>query len=176
MKFIICPARHGSRQVYGLFLVFAFILVWPVGAGAESVQIESDRLEIIQQRQEAIFSGHVKLRRGNFELNADEVIARYDQGSVTRGITNATANGHVSIRMGDKHGKADQATLDQSQGLVELTGHAEITQKSGTIQGDTIIYKIKEDTINVLQGKSGRVRVHIDSPQVLQQSPVKLKP
>ncbi len=73
--------------------------------------------------------------------------------------------------MGDKHGKADQATLDQSQGVVELTGHAEIIQKGGTIHGDKIIYKIKEDSISVLQGKSGRVKVHIDSPQVLQQAP-----
>jgi len=148
--------------------MLATSLALPGLTWAESVQIESDHLEIAQKKQEAIFSGSVKLNRGDFELHADKIIAHYNQTGLTQGLTSAKAQGNVTIRMGDRQGRSDQALMDHRQGVVKLIGHAEITQKGGSIQGGMIVYDMNKDTIKVLQGDSERVRVHIESSDDLQ--------
>jgi lipopolysaccharide transport protein LptA len=153
-------------MIIGMLLLTA-LFVFPVMPRAETVQIESDRLEIVHKSKKAIFSGKVRFTRGDFELQADKLVAHYEQDSVSKGITRARASGHVIMSMGDKQGRSEEAEIDQRNGIIRLIGHAEITQKSGTIRGGTIIYNMKEDTINVLQGDSERVRVHIESTQDL---------
>jgi len=160
--------RHPSFIYWTVLVILATSLALPGLAWAEAVQIESDHLEIAQKKQEAVFSGSVKLNRGDFELRADKIIAHYNQTGLTQGLTSAKAQGNVTMRMGDRHGKSDQALMDHRQGIVKLIGHAVITQKGGRIQGGTIVYDMNKDTIKVLQGDSGRVRVHIESSDDLQ--------
>jgi len=149
-------------RILSLLLVAALVPI-PGLSLAESIQIESNRLEVTRKEQKAVFSGAVKLTRGDLELHANRLVAYYNEKGLSQGLVRAKADGDVTIAMGKSHGKSDQALMDYRKGIIKLIGHAEVVQEGGTIKGGTIIYDMNRDTVQVLQGDSKRVRVHIES-------------
>ncbi|HKJ83284.1 MAG TPA: lipopolysaccharide transport periplasmic protein LptA [Mariprofundaceae bacterium] len=129
---------------------------------AEPVQIESDHLEIRHAKRQAIFTGHVHLTRGTFELFCDRLVAYYSKDG-HGGIDQANAFGHVRMKQENKRGKSDKARLDNRRQILTLIGHAEMEDPDGKVKGSTIIHHIKTNETVVRQGETGRVQMHLDS-------------
>jgi len=148
------PIRPGAV----LLLVSVVCVAYPAWAGPVTVQ--ADHLDVWHDKQQALFAGHVHLKRDDFELFCDKLKAFYTEGS---GIERAEAIGHVRMRQGDKHGHADKAELDNKRQILTLTGHAVMEQPGGRIAGETIIHNIQKKTTEVRRGKNGRVKLRIDT-------------
>jgi len=150
--------------LYGIALSTLLMVmagVHPAWAG--SVTVQADHLDIWHDRQQALFAGHVHLKRDDFELFCDKLRVFYAEGG---GIDRGVATGHVRMRQGDKHGHADRAELDNKRQILTLTGHAVMEQTGGRIEGETIIHHIREKTTEVRKGKGERVKLRIDAASV----------
>ncbi|MDQ6959354.1 MAG: lipopolysaccharide transport periplasmic protein LptA [Mariprofundaceae bacterium] len=149
---------RGFIYVVASVLVVVLSVVYPAWAGPVTVQ--ADHLDIWHNKQQALFTGNVHLKRDDFELFCDKLKVFYTEGS---GIERAEATGHVRMQQGDRHGRADSAKLDNKRQILTLSGHAEMEQPGGHIEGETIIHNIQKKTTEVRQGKDGRVKLRIDT-------------
>jgi len=140
--------------------VFA-LLVCAGQALAGPLQIESHRLEVQHNRQQAIFTGNVHMTRDEFELWSDKLVAHY--APKTGSLEWAEAFGHVRMKKHDKRGASDKAVLDNVRQTITLIGHAEIQQQDSIVRGGTIVHDIRADHTEVLQDDTGRVNMRIDS-------------
>jgi len=141
-------------------MAVAAVSLFAAQAWAGPTIVQSDHLDVWHDKQEALFTGNVHLTRDNFELFCDRLRAFYKEGS---GIERAEAAGHVRMRQGDKHGRADTAVLDNKAQLLTLSGHAEMEQPGGRIEGATIVHHIRDKITEVRRGKNGRVQLRIDA-------------
>jgi len=148
------------RYIYVVVSVVTVVFSSVGPAWAGPVTVQADHLDIWHNKQQALFTGNVHLKRDDFELFCDKLKAFYAEGS---GIERAEATGHVRMQQGDKHGHADKAELDNKRQILTLTGHAMMEQTGGRIEGETIIHNIQKKTTEVRQGKTGRVKLRIDT-------------
>jgi len=157
------PVLH--RMCAGLvcLALFGLLAAMPAAAAPETtVTVQSDHLDIWEQKQEALFTGHVHLVREDFELFCDSLRAYYKTGNEGGGIDHALAKGHVRMIQGDKHGTSDSAVIDNRKQIVTLRGHAVMEQEGGRVAGETIVHDMANKTTEVLQGENGRVTLRID--------------
>ena len=141
-----------------ILMATVFFGVCPAWAGP--VTIQADHLDIWNNKQQALFTGHVHLKRDGFELFCDTLRVFYTEKS---GIDRGVATGHVRMRQGDQHGHSDKADMDNKHQVLTLTGHAVMEQPGGRIEGATIIYHMKEKTTEVRRGKGKQVKLRIDA-------------
>jgi len=134
----------------------------PMHAMATTVTVQSDHLDIWENKQEALFTGKVHLVREDFELYCDSLRAFYLTGSAGSGIDHALATGNVRMIQGDKQGTSDSAVIDNRKQIVTLRGNAEMVQEGGRVSGETIVHNLSAKTTEVTQGKNGRVSLRID--------------
>ncbi len=144
---------------FGLLVLFFFAA--PV-AHAATLTIQSDHLDVWDDKQQALFTGSVHLVRDDFELFSDSLRAFYKSEKEGGGIDHALAIGHVRLLQGGKRGSADRALINNRKQIVTLKGHAVMEQEGGRIEGDIIVHDIVAKTTEVRQGKNGRVRLRID--------------
>jgi len=146
-------------------LLFVCSLFAAVNVQAATVTVQSDHLDIWEQKNEALFTGQVHLLREDFELFSDSLRVFYNKGEQGGGIDHALATGHVRMIQGDKKGSADSAVIDNKHQLVTLKGHAVMEQAGGRVEGETIVHDMAAKTTEVRQGAGGRVRLRIDDTQ-----------
>ncbi|MDQ6972789.1 MAG: LptA/OstA family protein [Mariprofundaceae bacterium] len=146
-------------------LIFVCSLFVAVNVQAATVTVQSDHLDIWEQKNEALFTGQVHLLREDFELFSDSLRVFYNKGEQGGGIDHALATGHVRMIQGDKKGSADSAVIDNKHQLVTLKGNAVMEQAGGRVQGETIVHDMAAKTTEVRQGAGGRVRLRIDDAQ-----------
>jgi len=149
-----------SLALFGLFSSLS------VTAWAATVTVQSDHLDIWEQKQEALFVGRVHLVREDFELFCDRLRAFYKKGSEGGGIDHALATGHVRMIQGEKKGTSDSAVIDNSKQIVTLRGNAVMEQEGGRVTGETIVHHLNSKTTEVLQGDNGRVTLRIDDQKM----------
>jgi len=148
----------------GMFVVLlcAMIVALPGSARASTVTVQSDHLDIWENKQEALFTGSVHLVREDFELFCDSLRAFYRTGQEGGGIDHALATGHVRMIQGDKKGSSDSAVIDNRKQIVTLRGNAVMEQEGGRVAGETIVHDMAGKTTEVMQGEGGRVSLRID--------------
>lgn len=145
--------KYLSAAIFLIILYSGVTLAGPM-------QIEANRLEVQNARQQATFTGNVHMTRDEFELWSDKLIAYYEAGG---SLKRAEAFGHVRMQKQDKRGSSDKAVLNNLKHTITLIGHAEMQQKGGTVRGSTIVHDMQNDHTEVLQGGTGRVKMRIDS-------------
>lgn len=169
--------KHGI--VGGMLLLGILVVAAPaMAAGQEKVTtqdkgktvpvtVNSDHLDIWEKKQQALFTGHVHMVRGDFELYSDSLLVYYLSGKQGGGIDHALAKGHVRMIQGDKKGTSDSAVIDNRKHLVTLRGHAVMEQAGGRVAGETIVHDTETKTTQVFQGKDGnRVSLRINEKQM----------
>lgn len=154
------------RVLKRLWLCFGAIPLLCAGlaadAGATTVTVQSDHLDIWEQKQQALFTGNVHLVREDFELYCDSLRAYYSTGSGEGGIDHAVATGHVRMIRGEKQGTADSAVIDNRKQIVTLRGNAVMVQEGGRVAGETIVHDLAAKSTEVLRSGNGRVSLRID--------------
>ena len=140
------------------FILLAVLLL-PAHLWAGTVEIEAEKMTVLHQNSQVIFTGHVHLQRDDFELFSDRLVAYYTEHDLQR----AEAFGHIKLHQGDVTGTADKAILDQQQNTLTLTGNAVLQQQGSRIEGEQIVHDMKHEKTIVLPAKDGRTHMTIES-------------
>lgn len=166
----LAPAMATETQTASLPKVYQ-------GLGMSSdqpVQIESEQLEVQQDQQKALFSGHVIARQGATVLKSDKLIVFYT-GSVAGGQATTTpqqqqqirrleAAGNVLVTSGEQTASGENAVFDTAANTIVLTGNVVLTQGENVIRGARLNIDVNT---NQAKMEGGRVQMLI-TPKSLQ--------
>lgn len=139
------------------------------------IQIESDKLQVQDEKGTATFSGNVKVVQGDTVMQAGFMTVHYareDGGSAATGssqIDRIDVRDKVYIRSDDQEATADQGVFNLKTEIVELTGkQVVLSQGDNVLVGCKLIVFLKtsearvERCPNATGTSSGRVRMQID--------------
>lgn len=143
-----------------------------MGDSEEPIQIEADRLEILDNENTALLTGNVSVVQGTTILKARKIKVFYirgDQGEQTQsGIRLIEATGKVAVRSQDNTATADTAIVDMIDEIVTLNGNVFISQGNNIAKGCTVIVNLKTSVSEIKpcaasqQSGSGRVKLLLD--------------
>ncbi len=125
----------------------------------QPIEVTSQRLELIEQQRQSIFTGDVVAKQGDMTLTADKltVFLLPDEDQIDR----LEASGGVKVVQLDRVATADQAVFYQGQEKLVLSGHAVVVQGNNKVSGDEIELYLKENRSVVKSADNGRVRAFI---------------
>lgn len=123
------------------------------------VDISSDRQEILDQDDRALFVGNVNAIRGDTRLRADEaeaIIARNPQTGQRR-IDRIVARGDVFYVTPLETARGDHGIYDLNEEIIILSGSVVLTQGCNVSTGQELVINLRTG-ISRLTGGNGRVR------------------
>jgi lipopolysaccharide export system protein LptA len=139
-------------------------------SGDKPIQIESDKLEVHDKDNTAVFTGNVNVVQGTTLLKAGRMVVHYIKGSsgtVTGGsgnIKSIEVDGKVYVKSDDQIATGDHGTFDmQSQVLVLEGDEVVLTQGDNVVMGCKLTANLKTG-LSKLDGcqsakDNGRVKV-----------------
>ncbi|MDJ0613242.1 MAG: lipopolysaccharide transport periplasmic protein LptA [Rhizobiaceae bacterium] len=142
-----------------------------MGNNDEPIQIEADKLEIIDNQNTALLTGNVSVVQGTTILKARQIKVFYlrseDQSETNSGIRKIDASGKVAIRSEDNHVTADKASVDMVKEFVTLTGNVLISQGQNIVKGCIVTVDLKRNVSNVkpcgdTSSSGGRIKLLLD--------------
>lgn len=153
----------GTLAQLGLALPLVLILVIP-GAKAQNavpdfIDISSDRQEILDQDDRALFIGNVNAVRGDTRLRADEAeafIARNPQTGQRR-IERIVARNDVFYITPTETARGDHGVYEVDSEIITLTGSVVLTQGCNVSTGEELVVNLRTGVSRLTAG-SGRVR------------------
>jgi len=171
-------AHAEQRRALLPLLVAALICVFTTSAQAERadreqpVNIEADRVEIDDKKQEAVFEGNVVLSQGTLMLKADRIIVIQDES----GFQHGTAYGNPAYFRQKREGyddyiegQAERLEYNGAEEKVQLFTKAKLKRGGDEVRGNYISYNALTEFFEVTGGgdtaaagsASGRVRAII---------------
>ncbi|MFN4319616.1 MAG: lipopolysaccharide transport periplasmic protein LptA [Aquificaceae bacterium] len=133
------------RVFFSLLLVSAFAFSQPIAGEGDQLTYEKDSI---------IYTGNVRLTRGNALLTANKVIIYLDQNKKARLME---AEGNVKYVEGNRRAFADRMMYDLREDVITLKGRARVEEGPNFVEAEEIVYYKKEDRA-VAVGKGSRVR------------------
>jgi len=130
------------------------------------VNIRSDSIEVHQEQQKAIFSGHVVAVQGDSTLRAPTLVVFYEQTGQTAASVNASpggaikrleAYGGVTIISKDQRATGGRAVFDMKANTATLYGHVVMIQGDNVVRGSTLVVNLTTGLARVLGGTTGRL-------------------
>ncbi|MDF7676745.1 lipopolysaccharide transport periplasmic protein LptA [Neisseriaceae bacterium ESL0693] len=128
----------------------------------QPIAIEADQGSLDQKNQTTVFTGNVKMRQGSMYMNAARITAHKDNaGNQTIIATgNLATFGQQLEKDGMVTGQGQQVHYESSNGIVTVTGNAQVNRGGDMARGNKIIYNTRTEVYNVESG--GRQnRVHV---------------
>ncbi len=153
------------------FLLVSLGVLFCCGAGAiaaettpkldrnQPIEITSQKLEVLQQQRQSVFTGAVVAKQGEMTLYAEKLIVYFqkDQDRVER----LEAIGAVRVTQLDRIATAEKAVFHQADETLVLIGNAEVTQGKNKVSGDEITIYLKENRTLIKSSEKGRVKATI---------------
>lgn len=142
-----------------------------MGNNDEPIQIEADRLEIIDNENTALLTGNVSVVQGATILKASQIRVYYlrgnEQGKTNSGIRQIEATGKVAIRSQDNYVTAEKANVDMVKEYVTLSGNVLISQGQNIVTGCIVTIDLKTNVSNVkpcggTSSGNGRIKLLLD--------------
>ncbi len=128
------------------------------------IVIESDTLEIDDNKKIATFSGKVAATQENMRLTTDRLIINYRSG--TEGgnpqLRTIDAQGSVVMKVKDQVASGAVAHYNLIEETLTLSGNVVLSQGENVIRGEKIVVNLKTGLSRMISGKTtergGRVR------------------
>ena len=173
---------HSANLRLGMLIVAALsvtlILTSPVSAqkfsGAfegmrdskQPVQIEADRLEVLDGKGIATFDGNVNVVQGSTILQTSKLKVYYLRDGGNSGpagnVSRIVATGKVAVRSGEERATADAADVDMKNQLAVLSGNVTLTQGNNIVTGCGLKINLVTNAATLSPCKQGRVKMLFD--------------
>jgi len=105
----------------------------------EPIQIEADRLEVIDPQGVAMFEGNVNVVQGTTILKTSRLKVSYARQGENTGaggnVRKIEASGKVAVRSGDQAATADSAVVNMQSKTALLSGNVTVSQGSNIVTG-----------------------------------------
>lgn len=171
-------------RIRAVLIVATCLLGWTGGSAAQGVlskarntdqpiEISADSLEVLQDKQIAVFTGNVDATQGSIRLRADSLRVHYrqnDQPAAKRpaqrpgpqqqtdasgAISRIDASGKVFVSSPEETAQGDRGIYDVDKRVITLEGNVVLTRGKNVLRG-------QKATMNLDSGRSvmegGRVR------------------
>lgn len=104
----------------------------------QPVQVDGDRLEVLEDRGQAVFDGNVRVVQGPTVLRTGRLVIHYagGSGSIVDGasaIERLEASRGVNIQSGGQVATGEQATYDMASELLTLSGQRVTLSDAGNV-------------------------------------------
>lgn len=112
------------------------------------IDVDADRIEVLEAASQAIFSGNVKVRQGSLAIDAARIRVAYDRpkgGDPV--IRRLDADGDVRLRSPSEEARARFAIYDVENRILTLIGGVELARGKERLSGNRL-------TINLETGRS----------------------
>ena len=124
----------------------------------QPIHITADKAIRDEKRGVTVYSGHVQMRQGSMELDAESLTIFHEKRDadkiVARG-TPAKMRQQPELDQGLVHAHADVITYFRDQELIHLRTSARLTRDDGTlVTGDSIDYYIAEELVKAESDRS----------------------
>jgi len=114
--------------------------------GMRQLEIEADHLHVEGKKQETLWRGHVKVKRGTTNITCDRMLSHYTEDQE---VTRVECHGNVQVVDQDKWAKGDRADFDNVTGILVVTGNPEAKQGGNHVRGTKVVFSVDQDTIEV---------------------------
>jgi len=169
-----------------LSLVVAALITSPLGAQeglsfesfkasrTDPIEVNSDKLELVQSEQKAIFRGQVVATQGELTMRARALALIYNpKPDKARGegpISRVEANGRVTLTSKTEKAEADTMIYLVDRGLIKLNGNVQLVYSGNTLEGESLIIDLVSGLSRIEGGprNQGRVRA-VFNPQTIDQ-------
>ena len=155
---LLCPAGQAAAQSFG----GAFE---GMSNSKEPIQIEADRLEVVDGQGTALFEGNVAVVQGTTLLKTSRLKVYYSreaQSDAPGGnIRKIEASGKVAVRSGDQMASADTAVVDMQAQRATLSGNVVVSQGESVLEGCKLQINLATNAANLTpcaNAAGGRVR------------------
>jgi lipopolysaccharide export system protein LptA len=122
--------RYLAAMVVAMAAMVAHAQTAATSTAKQPIEIAADNLEVLQAENKAIFTGNVIAKQGPLTVKSDQMVVFY-YGSGTEQTTTSGAMGEGIYR-------------------IECYGHVVFVRPEETAQGDSAIYNVDTDTIDVM--------------------------
>jgi lipopolysaccharide export system protein LptA len=129
----------------------------------QPINIEADRLELDQSRHISTYSGHVQMRQGSLEIDAERIVFHFDANNQLLWLD--IDGNPAEFRQTDDNGKPIQGSAlrmkyDEPASLLDLHGQARFQSGQDIVESESI--SVNTET-NALQAghSSGDQRVRM---------------
>lgn len=110
------------------------------------VVISAPRFQATPNSLEAVWSGGVKVRRGETRLSCDRLVVTYTRGQEIKALE---CIGSVEVIDGDRWAKGERAVFDNLKGILEVTGSPEARQGPNRMRGSKVIFFMNKNLLEV---------------------------
>jgi lipopolysaccharide export system protein LptA len=135
----------------------------------EPIKIDSNRLEVFDKENRAVYSGDVVVVQGQTTVRSSQMIVHYITNKSAGGNSQAAPAGQNSIRKIDFEGPVSVSsgtqaatgkfmTYDAQAETVTLTGNVIISDCDNVQRGERAVYDVKSGRATVDAGAKGRVQ------------------
>jgi lipopolysaccharide export system protein LptA len=140
--------------------------------GSEPIEIESDKLEVQEAENKAIFTGNVSVTQGPTILKSGVMTVFYakDGGSAATGSSNIDrleVDGKVYVRSANQIATGDRGVFDMKTEVLVLSGgEVVLSEGNNVLRGCKLTVQMKSGRAQVdgcsKGGGSGRVQMKLD--------------
>jgi lipopolysaccharide export system protein LptA len=122
------------------------------------VDIESDRMEIREKENRAIFTGSVVAKRSDVTLNSDSLVVDYGEvkqadGTTKNEVINLDAKGHVVIITAKEKITGDWAKMDPKTNILDVGGTVTVTQGDTVLRGERLHANLDSGEMDLTGGR-----------------------
>jgi len=141
------------KYLIALLFLFAYLKAQPITGEAKKLEFEKNRI---------IYSGDVKLTRGESVLRADKVIILLNEESKPIKLI---ATGNVLYTEPGRKATADYAEYDLGKELILLKGSARVEDERNLLEAEEIVYDRAKGTLRARSEKERVRTLYIEEPQ-----------
>jgi lipopolysaccharide export system protein LptA len=125
---------------------------------AKEVNIEADRMEVLDEQRRAIFIGNVDAVRGGVKLTSDRLVADYAEtaagdGSKDTEVIHIEATGKVTIVTSRQRITGQWAKMDVKANKVTIGGDVVVTQGQTVLRGRELLVDLERNTSQLTGGR-----------------------
>ena len=137
------------------------------------VDVSSERIEVQDRADRAIFAGNVHVTQAELTLDAARVTLAYSQGQSRDGIQidRIDASGGVVVRSPSETARGDFGIYDTQRKLITLIGNVQLNREQNQVNGARLVIDLDSGRAVVDGGppgvnqSGGRVTGHFTVPQ-----------
>ena len=122
------------------------------------INIEADRVEVDDVKQESVFIGNVQITQGTLIIRGDRVIVRQDKQGFNYGISYGSAKAQAYFKQKrdgvDEYveGWADRLEYDGRKENVQFFTRGRLLRGADEVRGDFMIYEMTTEVFRVVGG------------------------
>lgn len=141
------------------------------------VDVTSDRIEVQDRADRAVFSGNVHVVQADLTLDTQRLTVAYSGGQGANGlqINRLDAAGGVVVHSSSETAKGDFGVYDLDHKLITLIGNVQLARENNLVNGSRLVIDLNSGRAVVdggppgVNSSGGRVTGHFTVPQQSQQ-------